>query len=150
MEAFNESTMMIFHEDCFVVLNIENCRIQFKEKVSYSKPSPSLQVLSIPKIIDKYVNVFFYNPEQADEREDTFLSIYKAQISLENLEFRISPIVDIYKLEANFFKNIQIFNYDRETFLINLGTLILVIKRHYPIDTGELKYRNENSRLVYL
>lgn len=29
-------------------------------------------------------------------------------------------------------------------------TQVLVIKKHYPIDVGELKYRNENSRLVYL
>jgi len=34
--------------------------------------------------------------------------------------------------------------------LINLITQILVIKKHYPIDVGELKYRNENSRLVYM
>jgi hypothetical protein len=44
----------------------------------------------------------------------------------------------------------QLIAYDRETFLINLVTQVLVIKKHYPIDTGELKYRNENSRLVYL
>jgi hypothetical protein len=44
----------------------------------------------------------------------------------------------------------QLLAYDRDTFMINLITQVLVIKKHYPIDTGELKYRNENSRLVYL
>lgn len=44
----------------------------------------------------------------------------------------------------------QLLMYDRETILINLVTQVLVIKKHYPIDVGELKYRNENSRLIYL
>lgn len=56
-------------------------------------------MLSIPKILDKYVNIFFYNPEHANNLDEgTFFSIYKAQISFENSEFKITPIVDVYKL----------------------------------------------------
>jgi hypothetical protein len=62
----------------------------------------------------------------------------------------MAPILDVYKINVDHFKVMQLHNYDRETFLINLITQVLVIKRHDPIDAGELKYRHENSRLVYL
>jgi hypothetical protein len=112
VEVFNEATLLVFNEDSFVVMNMETYYLQAKERISYGKPSPSLHVLSIPKIVDKCVNVFFYNPEQATGEEGTFFSIYKADI-IHETEFRMSPIVDVYKLENIFLKNMQIFNYDR-------------------------------------
>jgi hypothetical protein len=100
-------------------------------------------------MVDKFVNVFFYDQAQVND-EEQLLSLYKCQITQEGHEFRMSPILDVYKINADYLKVMQLHNYDRETFLINLTTQILVIKRHYPIDAGELKYRHENSRLVYL
>mgnify|MGYP001021274958 CR=1 FL=1 len=41
-------------------------------------------------------------------------------------------------------------NYDKDTFIINLGTKIQVIKRHYPIDFGDMQYKTDRSRLFYM
>jgi len=45
---------------------------------------------------------------------------------------------------------VKFYNYDRETFVINLTAQIQVIKKHYPIDHGDINYRSENNQLVFL
>jgi hypothetical protein len=77
-------------------------------------------------------------------------SLYKMQISQEGLEFRPTSVVEVQKINVDYFKSIKLHNYDRDTFLINLPAQVLVIKKHYPIDRGELNIRTENTRLLFL
>lgn len=131
------------------VYSTENNRITAKERVKFVKQDPKLKIMDVPKMVEKIVNVFFYDPEQVKEQGEMF-SLYKCQVTQEGAEFKATPLFDVYKIDTNFFEVMKLHNYDKETFIINLITQVLVIKRHYPIDTGELKYRHENSRLVYL
>lgn len=63
-------------------------------------------------------------------------SLFKAQAYHENDEIKVSPVVEVYCIDSLYFKTMQIFTFDKDTFLINLLTQVLVIKKHYPIDAG--------------
>lgn len=51
-----------------------------RERVNFGKKDPKLKIFSVPKMVDKFVNVFFCDPEQA-KLEGELFTLFKCQIT---------------------------------------------------------------------
>ena len=63
---------------------------------------------------------------------------------------KVFPAQKIYDIKKSFKKIITLKNFSKETFLMNLGSEILVFKKGYIVDAVSINLRNENSILKYV
>lgn len=84
---YNESTAFVFHETYAQVYTIESRKVVPRERIPFNIPKgiSHLKLLSVPRVIDKFVNVFFYDSEQVAEEGASLFSLYKMQIVQEGL-----------------------------------------------------------------